>query len=342
MTVRFGIVGAGMVAGVFHRAAADSAEFAFTGLHTRDPVRRREAAQAAGCTAFDTLDGLLASGIDALVAVTPPDARADIVAACAEARMPLLCEKPLERSAEAATALVSRMGDIPFGVVLQHRMRPSSQAAHALLQEGAMGAVRMLRVDVPWWRDPSYYAVPGRGTYARDGGGVMLTQAIHALDLGLWLAGASVTRVQGQTFRALHDLEAEDSVAAGLTFDTGAVGMFTATTAAFPGRPETIEITCDAGTLRLASGQLTVLHRDGRTETQGSESGTGSGADPMAFAHDWHLAVLRDFATALRDGQAPAVPAASALPVHRVIDAIHLSSRLGRCVDLAPDTSKGA
>lgn len=153
---------------------------------------------------------------------------------------------------------------------------------------------------------------------------------------GLWLTGAQVIRVQGQTFRALHDLEAEDTAVAGLTFDSGAAGLLTATTAAFPGHPETIEIACDRATLRLASGRLTVLHRDGRRQVLGTEGGTGSGADPMDFPHDWHLAVMTDFAGAVREGRPPAIPAASALPVHRVIDAIAASSHAGRAIDIDP------
>jgi predicted dehydrogenase len=324
-----------MVAGVFHRAAA-AAGLEIAGLHARTPESRARAAAAHGTPTFDTLDALLASGIDALIIATPPNARAEIVAACAQARMPVLAEKPLERTVAAAEALVTGMGDTPFGIVLQHRMRPASRAAKAFLDNGTVGRPRLLRVDVPWWRDPSYYAAPGRGTYARDGGGVLLTQAIHALDLGLWLAGTAVTRVQGATARALHDLEAEDSAAAALTFASGAIGHVTATTAAFPGHPETVELTCDRATLRLTSGRLAVHHRDGRTEHVGEEGGTGSGADPMAFPHDWHQAVLADFAAALREGRPPAIPAAAALPVHRVIDAIARSSAEGRAIDLPP------
>ena len=341
MTVRFGLVGAGMVAAVFHRAAAHDDGIEIAAVHARSPGARARSAAEHGVETTATLDDLLALGPDAVIVATPPDAREAIVAACAEARMPVLAEKPLERTAAAAEALVGRMGDVPFGVVLQHRMRPASLAARDLVAGGALGAVRMLRVDVPWWRDPSYYRDPGRGSYDRDGGGVLLTQAIHALDLGLWLAGGAVTRVQGATARAFHDLEAEDAAVAGLAFDAGAFGMVTATTAAFPGRSETVEITCDGGTLTLAHGRLRVVRRDGATETLGEETATGSGADPMAFPHDWHLAVMRDFADALRGGRPPAIPARAALPVHRVIDSIVASSREGRAIPLEPDPKGG-
>jgi predicted dehydrogenase len=332
---RYGLIGAGMVANVFHRAAAASGgTLEIAAVLARSGAARDRVAAAHGVPVCGSLAELLAARPEAVLLATPPDARAEIVAACAAAGVPVLTEKPLERGTEAAARLVAVMANVPFGVVLQHRMRPASQAAKALLDSGSPGAPRLLRVDVPWWRDASYYAAPGRGSYARDGGGVLLTQAIHALDLGLWLAGGAVTRVQGQTFRALHDLEAEDTAVAGLSFDSGAAGVVTATTAAFPGRPESVEIVCDAATLRLTSGTLTVLYRDGRTNSVGAEGGTGSGADPMAFPHDWHLAVMTDFAEAVRTGRPPAIPAASALPVHRVIEAIAASAREGRAVHI--------
>ncbi|UWQ16191.1 Gfo/Idh/MocA family protein [Jannaschia sp. M317] len=342
MTFRFGLIGAGMVAGAFHRAAAASDTVAIAGVYARRQAARDTVAAEQGCKTYDSLDALIADAPDAVIATTPPNARAQIVAACAAAGVPLLTEKPLERDSASAEILIAQMGDVPFGVVLQHRMRPASQAARRLIADGVVGAVRMLRVDVPWWRDPGYYAAPGRGTFARDGGGVMLTQAIHALDLGLWLAGDAVASVQGQTSRAVHDLEAEDTAVAGMTFAGGATGVFTATTAAFPGHPETIEVTCDAATLRLASGQLTVLHRDGRVDHVGEKGGTGSGADPMAFPHDWHQAVMEDFASAVRQGRPPAIPAQAAMAVHRTIDAIARSARDGTRVTLPAPTDPQA
>lgn len=332
-TFRYGLIGAGMVAGVFHRAAAAEAGIEIAGVHVRSIEARTRVEADHGVPTHATLDALLTSGIDAVICATPPDAREAVVVACAAAEMPLLAEKPIERTATAAAALVQRMGPTPFSVVLQHRMRPASQAAKQIVTSGKAGAPRLMRVDVPWWRETSYYAAPGRGTYARDGGGVLMTQAIHALDLGLWLADREPIRVTGWTTRALHDLEAEDTAVAGLEM-AGCAGIVTATTAARPGRPETLEITCDCATLRLAAGQCHVIWADGREEVHGEEGGTGSGADPMAFSHDWHLAVMSDFAQAVRDRRAPAIPARDALRVHRVIDAITASSREGRAIDL--------
>jgi predicted dehydrogenase len=185
---------------------------------------------------------------------------------------------------------------------------------------------------VPWWREQSYYDQPGRGTYARDGGGVLISQAIHTLDLMLSITGpvAEVAAVAGTTF--LHRMEAEDFAGAGLRFTNGAVGVLAATTAAFPGSAESIVITFERGAARLQGGTLTVTRMDGGAAMMGEPAGTGGGADPMAFPHDWHRDLIADFVAAVREGRQPLVSGREALKVHRLIDALVLSSREKRTI----------
>jgi predicted dehydrogenase len=204
-----------------------------------------------------------------------------------------------------------------------------------LCRQGALGRLCAAQVAVPWWRPQSYYDVAGRGTYARDGGGVLINQAIHTLDLMQVFAGP-VARVQaiGATSR-LHRMEAEDFVAGGLEFASGAIGSLVATTASFPGDAESIGLDFEHAAARLQSGVLTVHHHDGRTETFGQSETTGGGANPMAFTYDWHKSVIADFLAAIRDGGAPAVTGRDALATHRLIDALLQSAREGRLVDLA-------
>ena len=133
---------------------------------------------------------------------------------------------------------------------------------------------------------------------------------------------------------AFHEMEAEDFVTAGLAFQNGAVGSLFATTASFPGSGETIVLHCRDGSARLAAGMLRIDRRDGTGETIGEESGSGAGADPMAFTSDWHQAVIEDFAEAVAQGRPPLVPGREALEVHRLIAAIEISARTGRRVTL--------
>lgn len=204
--------------------------------------------------------------------------------------------------------------------------------AAELLSQGGLGRIAVANVSVPWWRPQSYYDQPGRGTLERDGGGVLITQAIHTLDLFLSLAGAvdEVSAFAGTT--ALHRMETEDVVAAALRLQSGAIGALMTTTALYPGFGERIELAGDAGSAILADGELVVHMHDGRNERAGQSGGGGGGADPMAFSNDAHRAVLTDFLDAVEAGREPMAGGRAGLLVHRLIEALLVSARSRRPV----------
>ena len=170
----------------------------------------------------------------------------------------------------------------------------------------------------------------GRGTLARDGGGVLITQAIHTLDLLLGFLGLP-ERVTGAVLTSdAHRMECEDSAAALLHYPGGMAATVRASTAAWPGYAERIEIDGTLGTATLQSGTLTVRLQDGDQQIRaGVDQGSGGGNDPMAFDHAPHRAVLQDFLQAVQAGTTPAVTGRSALAVQRVIAAIVESSAHG-------------
>jgi UDP-N-acetyl-2-amino-2-deoxyglucuronate dehydrogenase len=219
--------------------------------------------------------------------------------------------------------------------MLQHRFRPASRALADLCADGGLGQLVAASVSIRWWRPQSYYDEPGRGTLARDGGGVLLTQAIHTLDLFLSLVGAvsEVAAFAGTT--TLHRMETEDIVGAGLRFANGAIGALDATTASYPGFPERIEIVGGKATAVLHGGALELFYQDGRREQIAGSDATGGGADPMAFSHEAHRAAITDFLDAIDRGRPPRVSGAAALAVHRLIDALLRSAREGRAVAVA-------
>ena len=276
------------------------------------------------------------SSVEAALLITPPDARTNLVALFAGYNKHILSEKPLERTADAAQFIVDTCvkADVMLGVVFQHRFRAASEALTKLIAERTLGEIRMVRAEVPWWRDQSYYDEPGRGSYARDGGGVLISQAIHTLDLMLSLTGpvSSVQAICATT--PFHQMEAEDFAAGGMIFESGAVGSIFASTASFPGDTESLTFECDKASVLLKSGVLTVNWRDGRVETFGEEASTGGGADPMAFPYDWHKSLLTDFAQSIKDRRAPRVTGAQAMSVHALISAIVASSHTGQRVTL--------
>ena len=203
-----------------------------------------------------------------------------------------------------------------------------------MISAGDLGAIRVVAIDVPWWRDQAYYDEPGRGSYARDGGGVLISQAIHTLDLMISLCGP-VKSVQALSVTtAFHQMEAEDFVAGAMIFENGAVGALSATTAQFPGAAESIRLDCDRASAVLESGVLEVDWRDGTHEEFGANASTGGGADPMAFPFEWHRDLIADFTTSVSAGRPPAITGAAALEVHRLIAALERSSSQGARIDL--------
>lgn len=333
------LIGAGMVAATHAAALRDGAGVRLHGVWSRNPHRAAALAVPAGARVYPAIPDIAADpAVDFAIVLTPPNARADLIAPLLAAKKPILMEKPVARDGLEARALVHQCAaaGVSLGIVFQHRMRAASRVAAALVAGGTLGRLGLVEISVPWWRDQAYYDAPGRGTYARDGGGVLISQAIHTIDLALSLAGPVAT-VQAMTATTgFHTMEAEDMAVAGLRFASGAVGWLTASTASYPGAAEAIRLHFDRATLHLEAGVLTVTHRDGRVETHGAQASTGGGADPMAFTHDWHRAVIEDFAEAIRTGRDPMVTGQAALAAHALIDAITQSARTGHVTEVSP------
>jgi predicted dehydrogenase len=264
------------------------------------------------------------AAVSAVIVLTPPNAHLEVAEKCFRAGKHVLVEKPLEVSAERAARLVeaARFSGRRLGVVLQHRFRQGSVRLRHLLASGELGTVEAASVTVPWWRPQSYYDEPGRGTLARDGGGVLLTQAIHTFDLFRSLVGvSSVTAAQART-TSLHRMETEDYVAALIRLGNDAPGIVSATTAMYPGAPERIEIIATRGAAALVGGSLKASFLDGREEALAAEERTGSGASIMDFPHDAHRDLIADFLDAVQTDRDPAVSGEEALATQRWIEEI--------------------
>ena len=297
----------------------------------RHPERAEVGALAGQVRASADLQAVLDDPrVQAVIVATPAATHAEIAGRCLAAGKHVLVEKPLEVSLPRAQALVAaaRASGRRFGVVLQHRFRPGSLRLRALLDSGALGSVQFALVRVPWWRpQQGYYDQPGRGTRARDGGGVLLTQAIHALDLFRSLVGVSAVEAAQATTTAVHRIETEDYAAALLRLAHGAPGLMVATTAMYPGSPESIEIAGTLGTAVLAAGRLQVRWHDGREETVEAEGPGGSGANIMDFPHDAHRAVIADFLDAIEQGRDPGVTGEEALATQALIEDVLAKAR---------------
>lgn len=303
------------------------------------PERRDAFARRFAMPTADSLETILADPeVEAVLVLTPANAHLEVTRRCAEAGKHVLLEKPIETTTARAVETVAacRAAGVTLGIVLQHRFRPAAQRLHEVLAGGSMGALLGAATRVMLWRPQSYYDEPGRGTFARDGGGVLISQAIHTLDLMLSLAGP-VAEVRGYAATTpVHRMETEDLVCAALRYRNGALGTIHATTAAYPGFPERIELAFEGGTAALSGTALEIAYRDGRRETMAAdESAGGTGADPMAFPFHYHRGVIADFVAAVREGRRPRVDGEEALEVHRLIDALIEAGRSTGTVQVA-------
>ncbi|HEY6434759.1 MAG TPA: Gfo/Idh/MocA family oxidoreductase [Acetobacteraceae bacterium] len=272
----------------------------------------------------DAMQAIHDPAVDAVLLLTPANAHLDLAKEAFAAGKHVLCEKPLEATPDRAEQLLAagRTAKRALGVVLQMRFRTASRRLHEILGAGLLGDVQAASMSVPWWRPQSYYDEPGRGVLARDGGGVLITQAIHTLDLFRWLVGISHVDAAHVGRTDLHRMETEDIAAALVRLGNGAPGTIQATTAAYPGRAESIEVIGSRGVARLQGGALRVDFLDGGIETLADDGGSGSGANLMGFSHEPHKALLEDFLDAMETGRDPAITGEEALQTQRVIEAI--------------------
>lgn len=332
---RIAVIGLGMAVAPHAKSLLDLAgRVEVKACYSPTEARRAAFAETYGLPVSGDIDAIFADPtVDAVMLLTPPGTHLDLVRRAAAAGKHVLLEKPLEISFARSAELVetAERAGIRLGVVLQHRFRPISVALGQLIEEGRLGAIVSASARLMNWRPQSYYDQPGRGTKARDGGGVLLTQGIHTLDLLISLAGAPAQVFAYAVTSPVHRMETEDIAAGAARWAGGAVGTILATTCAYPGLPDTIDIVGTRGSATIAGTTLAARFYDGTTLDLTDEAeGGGVGADPMAFPHHHHRAVLADFLDAVEQGRAPKVSGREALKVHGLIDAMLRSAESGR------------
>lgn len=338
--LRLAVIGTGLGSGPHFKSLQDlTSEVEVVWVHARNATRLATAQVPHGAIKTTRLEDILEdASVQAVLVLTPPNTHLELVQRLACAGKHVLVEKPLEVNLARAQSMVRvcEQQGVMLSVMLQHRLRPAATHLRVLLKAGALGQLVSASASVRWWRPQSYYDEPGRGTLARDGGGVLITQAIHTLDLLLDYTGLP-TRVMGLASTSpVHAMEGEDCACALMHFDNGAMATLQATTAAYPGFPERLELNGTLGSASLEAGVLQVAFMNGQTLSVGGRQDSGGGADPMAFDHAAHRAVLQDFIDAVRQGREPAVTGRAALAVQQVIEAIMTSSRSGAPVAPEP------
>jgi UDP-N-acetyl-2-amino-2-deoxyglucuronate dehydrogenase len=346
----FCLVGCGMIARFHARAIAEVPGGRVTALVSRSKANAEKLLAETGtppCPVHTDLAAALKQpDVDVVVITTPSGAHLEPAVAAARTGKHVVVEKPLEITPERCDAITDACdkANVRLCCIFPSRFHDANRALKAAVDAGRFGRMTLGETTCKWWRSQAYYDEGGwKGTKALDGGGAMMNQAIHNVDLLLWMMGP-VTHVSGFTATLAHErIEVEDTAVACLKFASGALGVIQATTSVHPGLPKTIAVHGDRGTVVVE--QEDVLRwefadprpEDDELRRRFSQKvgASGGAADPKAISHAGHAAQLTDFAEAIRTGRAPLVDGREGRKAVAVIDAVYRSAATGRTVTLA-------
>jgi UDP-N-acetyl-2-amino-2-deoxyglucuronate dehydrogenase len=335
VNMHIGLLGSGNISDTHARAAAAIPGVTVAAVCGSTRVRAARLADRYGAAAYDDLTRFLAHRPLDIVAIgTPSGLHAAQATAALQQGFHVIVEKPIDISTDRVDALIEaadRAG-LTLGVFFQDRLKPDFVALKSLLDRGGLGTPVLASAHVRWYRDASYYADSRwRGTWALDGGGALMNQGIHAVDALQWLCGP-VSSVMAATATRLHAIEVEDTVAATLTFESGALGVIQASTAVFPGYARRLEMTGANGTIVLEGDRLVAADlRDASPALHVSVSSASASAASATVADaSAHQRILEDFIDAIRSRREPVCSGREGRKSVALVQAIYESARTGR------------
>lgn len=346
MGIGFGIIGCGMISRFHVKAIEDVRGAQYVACYDRSPERAKELADECGGTAYEDLGEMLADAkVDAVTIGTPSGAHLEPALAAAKAGKHVIVEKPLEITLPRCDRMIRacEQAGVKLASIFPSRFHDSSRKMKAAIDKGRFGRLTMGDAYVKWWRTQDYYdSGAWRGTWALDGGGALMNQAIHTVDLLTWLMGP-VAEIHARTATLAHErIEVEDAAVATLQFENGALGVLQATTAAYPGYLKRIEIHGDKGSAVLQEEDLKAWDFAKPTKADAKiiaemaqDKSTGGGAsDPSAIGHHGHAMQIKDFCDAISKDRPPAVDGHEGRRSVEIIRAIYKSAHTGKSVTL--------
>lgn len=276
--------------------------------------------------------------VDFVDVCTFPDFRLQPVEACAASKKHIQVQKPIATNLETARRMIetARSAGIQLGVVSQHRFDDASLFISRAIAEGRLGKILQADAYVKWYRSPEYYARPIKGSWAVEGGGALINQAIHQVDILLWLIGPVRELFALWQLGAMHKIESEDVISVLMRYKNGAQGVIQASTAFWPGYTERVEIHGTKGTAILAGDKLAawdVRDYEGEPPPLAKQVLSGS-ADPMAIPLEPFERQFRDFGEAIRTGRKPLVSGEEGYRALELVLAAYRSCREGAKVVL--------
>jgi predicted dehydrogenase len=344
--LRVGLIGTGAISWK-HAQAYRNIGFEVTACTDIHEPSGRKFAEANGAEFVKTYEEVCRHPrVDYVDVCTFPDFRLQPIEICAETKKHVQVQKPISTNTETARRMIdtARRAGIQLGVVSQHRFDDSSQFLIRAIRDGRLGKILQADACVKWYRTAEYYGRPIKGSWATEGGGALINQAVHQVDVLQWLIGG-VREVFGYwQLGAMHKIESEDVVNVLLRYHNGATGVIQASTAFWPGYSERIEIHGTKGTAILTGDKLTTWdvqddHGDPPPLAKEVESGA---SDPMAIPLTPFERQFQDFAEAIRTGRRPLVDGEEGYKALEIVTSVYQSCREGRPVTLGGSSAQNA
>ena len=276
--------------------------------------------------------------VDYVDVCTFPDFRMQPILVCAESGKHVQVQKPISTTLETARLMVdtAKKAGIILGVVSQHRFDDASLFLAKALAEGRLGKLLQADCYVKWHRSADYYSRPIKGSWQTEGGGALINQAIHGVDILRWLGGPVKGLFGVWQLGAVHKIESEDVLNAVLKFASGATGVIQASTAFWPGYTERIELHGTKGTAIISGDKLTAwdVENDSGEPAPVAQQVASGASDPMAISLEPFERQFRDFGDAIAKGRKPLVSGEEGVQAMEIVDAIYRSCRSGEKVTL--------
>jgi predicted dehydrogenase len=341
MIIHIGLIGGGNISETHARAARAIAGVEIAAIYGTNARKVGALCREHGGKSYHDFDAFLAHRPMDMVAIgSPSGLHAGQGIAAAQRGLHVITEKPIDISTERADALIQAVerSGVKLGVMFQDRVKPGIRELREWISTGVIGKPLAVDAQVKWYRPPEYYSASRwRGTSALDGGGALINQAVHTVDLLLWLLG-DVVRVQARTATLLHAIETEDTALAILEFASGALGTLEATTAAYPGYPRRVEITGTEGTVILEQDR--VIAANLRKPPPGVIGGIApdenqSASSAVVSDVRGHQALFEDFLQAIEQDTVPICDGHEGRRSIALVEAIYRAARNGAAESIA-------
>jgi len=337
--LRTGIAGCGAIFPMHAASIAGSDAAHLVAVCDPDAGRRDEASRAYGCAGYDRLEEMLErEKLDVLHLCTPHYLHPPQTILAASRKVNVLTEKPMCIASADGLAMIEACGvsGVQLGVILQNRYNPGARLIREALDDGSLGAIRGARCSVLWSRSNDYYASSGwRGTWSKEGGGALINQSIHTLDLMRWFMDSEVVRVEAHLSNRTHPgIEVEDAAEGILIFASGASALFYVTTSYSHDAPVEVELHGEHGIAKLSGDQAVITYRDGtvisRDRRPGETMDYGSGA--KAYWGVSHFKQIQDYYRSVQRGEPPVIDGREAIKTQRMIEAIYQAGKTNQPV----------